>query len=348
MFARLRKAFAIFDKWATRFSTALGILLLVAINVSVVRVWFCQVQSAYYPTTEGVVLNHKEVKHSKYTERIIEYEYEANGARWICSRWWYTGFGELFPTVINADKQVAAQFPVGARVPVSYNPADPADAVLLPGLSGADIFSAWIAGLVTVFTIFAPKQWTEPPAPVRTAPRWVRKRFGWRVVVTAQARRDLAVLCVWLLISCTLSFAFVQSGSSAILTVWEAVGVVAATAGVVWFRWRCAAKLTDRFDIYTKRQQLRWRVGDLFEWSFRLPFEAITNIRAREFPMPDGTPTHRVEVEWYTSRHRTLTRMIPLTLNSVGDAEELAARLRELVFGAAGPPQLPPNERTAV
>src|SRR5262249_2870293 len=87
----------------------------------------------------GVVLAHKEVPGGKTTKLVVEYEYTVDGRRFACDRIWHEAVGPNYVT----ERTVAGLVPVGSRVSVSYNPRNPADAVLVPGLPGVDILALW-------------------------------------------------------------------------------------------------------------------------------------------------------------------------------------------------------------
>lgn len=99
-----------------------------------------QMRAKGYPTVPGRI-THSEVKeHSdsdgstysaeiRYTYRVDQREYRGDRYR----------YGGVSSSDGNAQRTVAA-FPVGAEVTVHYHPRDPADAILIVGLEGCDLF----------------------------------------------------------------------------------------------------------------------------------------------------------------------------------------------------------------
>ncbi len=128
-----------------------------------------QLVATGYPSVIGVV-SHSEVKeHSdsdgstyrpeiKYIYRVGEQEYTGDRYR----------YGQMASGDRHAHRVVAAH-PVGRELAVHYNPADPADAVLLTGLEGSDLF---LAVFMTPFNMIMLAGWWA-------CGRWLRTRF-WR------------------------------------------------------------------------------------------------------------------------------------------------------------------------
>jgi len=88
-----------------------------------------QFDSNHYPQAAGVIVQSRvyyyQADHSR-SRAIVEYAYEVNGLRYTSRRYKFL-----------SDKpagDIVARFPVGAQVPVFYNPQDPSLAVLSPGL----------------------------------------------------------------------------------------------------------------------------------------------------------------------------------------------------------------------
>jgi hypothetical protein len=103
---------------------------------------YCQIRAQNYATTTGVV-THSEVerhaggKNTTYSPNI-KYTYTVAGKA-------YSGDRYRFGTGSSNDssaRRIVDEHPVGKQVPVYYNPDDPAEALLQPGLDGSDLFLA--------------------------------------------------------------------------------------------------------------------------------------------------------------------------------------------------------------
>jgi hypothetical protein len=101
-----------------------------------------QMASAHYPATTGQVTQSEVSPHrgSKgVTYRVtIRYSYEAAGRTWSANRLRYsTNTSPYTDSFARADKayQRTGQYPVGTTVTVYYNPKNPQDAVLSPGVT---------------------------------------------------------------------------------------------------------------------------------------------------------------------------------------------------------------------
>ena len=70
------------------------------------------------------------------------------GRRFTGTRYCYAAMG----TNLGAWHRVQRQLPVGSRVPVAYDPADPSESVLRPGLTGMHLFMVWF---LTPFNVIA-------------------------------------------------------------------------------------------------------------------------------------------------------------------------------------------------
>ena len=91
------------------------------------------VASHHWPTTEGTVVSAQVVRPSgKSTKYIAEigYTYQVGGKEYSSKNFRATSARGTSGWA----KQVVEQHPVGAMVPVHYNPNKPEDAVIEPGL----------------------------------------------------------------------------------------------------------------------------------------------------------------------------------------------------------------------
>jgi uncharacterized protein DUF3592 len=100
-----------------------------------------QVRAESYPTAAGTILSSRVHESSdseggsSYSAKI-RYAYDVGGRRYECDRYRY---GVMWSGRRRA-QSVAASYPAGRSVSVHYNPANPADAVLRPGLEAGDFF----------------------------------------------------------------------------------------------------------------------------------------------------------------------------------------------------------------
>jgi hypothetical protein len=104
-----------------------------------------QLAAEGYPSTVGTI-THSQVKESSGEDGCsysidVKYTYRVEGREYECSRYRY---GEVSSGGGNA-RRVVDSLPVGKQIEVYYNPADPADAVLLTGVEGSDLFLAMFA-----------------------------------------------------------------------------------------------------------------------------------------------------------------------------------------------------------
>ncbi|MDY3562435.1 DUF3592 domain-containing protein [Gemmata sp. JC673] len=92
------------------------------------RVLYRQARAEGFPRAEGTITQ-STVEQGESSRLNIAYSYEVNGQIYTGTRYWYGG-------VSNSSnwQRACDELPVGARVLVAYDPADPSDAVLRPGL----------------------------------------------------------------------------------------------------------------------------------------------------------------------------------------------------------------------
>jgi hypothetical protein len=157
---------------------------IVTLGVDGVLIWTFaqQVRAARFPATEGTITR-CEVRTTPDGEDVthqldVAYEYEVGGKRYTGTRYSY----DEVVTNTSAWHTVRDKLPVGSRVPVTYNPADPAASVLHPGPSGFGLAMLW---LLTPFNVFMVAGWLHRGRRVGfdpTNPRTVIPTSnGWRV-----------------------------------------------------------------------------------------------------------------------------------------------------------------------
>jgi hypothetical protein len=128
----------------------LGLLLVAAFDLRKAN------RAKTWPTTEGRILDSRlrEKKDDEGTsyEVAILYEYFVNGVAHRSDVWRIRAGSSSFT---KAASQTIARYPVGAAVPVYFNPEDPADAMLEPGkiswtllFAGVAFAAAGVAGVL--------------------------------------------------------------------------------------------------------------------------------------------------------------------------------------------------------
>jgi hypothetical protein len=143
-----------------------------------------QTRAVRLPTTDGTITRsavREEPGEDGPTYSFdVAYEYEVAGKRYTGTRYSY----DAVRTNTRAWHAVRDSFPVGSRVPVTYNPDDPAESVLHPGPTGFHLMMLW---LLTPFNVAMVGGWVyltrgRRPAFDPTDPRTVvPTAFGWRV-----------------------------------------------------------------------------------------------------------------------------------------------------------------------
>lgn len=122
-----------------------AVMLFVLLPFGFEPIWE-SVRAGSWPQVEGVIT--KSDVHTSYTSKgarsnvVVSYRYEVNSATYTGKRICVMGHSnKTFENVHD----VAARYPVDAKVKVFYDPLDPAAAVLVPGTSGLMWFTVLIA-----------------------------------------------------------------------------------------------------------------------------------------------------------------------------------------------------------
>ena len=166
-----------------------GIVLVFDTVVAVTA--YHQLRALTFPTAEGVVtrceVTSVDDTDGPTSKLDLAYEYEVNGRRHAGTRYSYTEIS----TNTQAWQRVAARMPRGAPVRVSYDPADPAESLLRPGLTGFHLSMLWF---VTPFNLVMVGGWVclvrsrrsaaDPLAPRAIVPT----ATGWRVRLSGFGR----------------------------------------------------------------------------------------------------------------------------------------------------------------
>jgi len=302
---------------------------------------FRQISSQNYPTTDGVV-THSEVeqraggKHVEYSPNV-QYRYAVAGKTFTGHRY---RFGEVY-ALEGLAHQIVAGHPVGKHVPVYYNPGNPADALLRPGLDGGDLFLAAFLlplnlVLFVIWAMMAGKLWRDKSkAPAGGAMTW---NDGFQVRVRLSTVRPWIVAAI---VAGLLAFAaiFVALGFGAphppmvMMVIAWCVILAGGLLGDIGCRWRLAQGGSDLvIDTTTRQITLPRMMGR--EMELAIPMGAITSIEVQRverrsgrgaslsfyvltfaFTDPSGSPCRERLLEW-ADQART---------------EALAAWLRELL-----------------
>jgi hypothetical protein len=157
-----------------------------------------QIRAQNYPTTAGAV-THSEVeghggRHSNYSPNVL-YKYAVAGKTYSSNRY---RFGDVY-AVEGKAHQIVGEHPVGKQVRVYYNPDDPADALLQPGVDGGDLFLATFLLpfnllVVVIGSLLAGKVWRgSAKAPAGGAKLW---DDGFQVRVRVSQTRPFVVAAV--------------------------------------------------------------------------------------------------------------------------------------------------------
>jgi Protein of unknown function (DUF3592) len=129
-------------------------LCLAAGNGYYIARWFYRVRRcAHWPATTGkIVESETSVKvlgdPMLYLTKIV-YNYEANGVQYVCDK--YDTSGEFDSASLEQAEQMQRAYPVDATVPVYYNPANPAEA-MLNRRNILEVKNSWVG--VKFFTVF--------------------------------------------------------------------------------------------------------------------------------------------------------------------------------------------------
>ena len=109
--------------------------VVLALDLGVGLMTWDQVRSGGYAEAQGTVTRCELQGNGKSRELVIEYEYEVDGRQLRNDCYQY---GYDFPG--GSDREdVCERMPAGSRVTVYYDPANPADSVLIKGLTGFDL-----------------------------------------------------------------------------------------------------------------------------------------------------------------------------------------------------------------
>ncbi|QJW95442.1 DUF3592 domain-containing protein [Frigoriglobus tundricola] len=176
---------------AWRSSVTFGWLLMwsgLVLAADAVMLWtlYRQTRAARFPTADGVITRSAVTadRDKDGADRLdVAYGYEVGGRRYTGTRYCYASFG----TNSGAWDRIRDELPVGARVPVAYDPNDPSESLLRPGATGFHLTLVWF---LTPFNLIGVGGWVarvrarrsefDPADPHRVA----RTATVWRVRLT--------------------------------------------------------------------------------------------------------------------------------------------------------------------
>ncbi len=133
----LLAAWAVFGTFTFLFGRALHWGLPVDWNARASREW---------PATTAEILSSTVIEQRRTVfEAAVTYRYHVEGREFSGDR---IRFGWEGESTREGQQAVSARFPVGARVPVHYHPADPAVSTLLPGQGDHGSLGLWIGAVL--------------------------------------------------------------------------------------------------------------------------------------------------------------------------------------------------------
>ncbi len=305
-------------------------LTLLADGVTTVHVWR-QLRATTYPTTEGVITR-SEVRTEPGDEGgtvhklDVAYDYEVGGRRYTGTQYCYAPQGPGG----RACYEIRAGLPVGARVPVYYDPDDPADALLRPGVLGSHVVFLWF---LTPFNLVMLGGWVvlargnrpgfEPASATPTPTGWsVRVSPAGRWTAAAGTLMGLSFAGVFVVLA-------LAGGNPPVAPVAGAYLAALAVAGVVAARYH-----VPRLEVDEAARVLRFsgRRGE----PGQVPFDTVREVAVvhEQGKDSDGDPTHAYHCELVRGGGEKPVRVA--AYNDRADAEALAGWLRERLGLSAG------------
>jgi hypothetical protein len=136
-----------------------------------------QVRAATFPTTDGTITRSEvrsKLEGGSETHQLdVAYDYVVDGKPYTGTRYFYAATGTDTNTMAWHD--VRDRLPVGSRVSVAYDPDDPADALLHPGLTGFHLAMVWFLMPFNIVMVGGWVRLARPGRPTfdRTDPRTV-------------------------------------------------------------------------------------------------------------------------------------------------------------------------------
>jgi hypothetical protein len=289
-----------------------------------------------YPRVEGVVTASEPTKTegSRTYNWKLEYTYAINGKSYTGTRYAYSEPDWYYPEDID---RLTAAFPVGAKVPAAYNPEDPTDAALRPGLAGRLFESAALALLVCGIgcffgwaALFAPwSDASDPPPPRRfdpDNPRHVERTHDGTLIRLPAAYVVHPLLAIFLVGCIVLLIARNRPTPPDPYPGW--VGFLIAVAAPLFAVALFALRRFPMLALDSWHKRLIFRPG--FPWrERRFAFRDVgtVGVTTRDEKTKSGTVTY-YQVRLYYTRSR-LREVVMCEYQNSDDAHALVAWLRE-------------------
>ncbi len=152
------------------------------------RTFSRQLRATTFPRTDGVITR-SEIKTADDADgpshRLnIAYNYTVGGQRYTGTRYSYSEMG----VNTTAWHKIRDGLPVGSRVPVAYNPNDPAESMLRPGLTGFHLMLVWFLTPFNLIMIGGWAYYVRGRRPAFGPHSVTRTATGWRVRVPGLGR----------------------------------------------------------------------------------------------------------------------------------------------------------------
>ncbi|HEX7379162.1 MAG TPA: DUF3592 domain-containing protein [Pirellulales bacterium] len=295
-----------------------------------------QIQALTFDTVEGTIIDSRIIENQSEVvtyEATVQFRYRANGREFTGNQYRHW----LSPGDHRHAERMAAGHPTGGKTTVYYNPANPAEALLAPGLAAQDFFALLCT---TPFNIVVLGSWA-------LAARLLRRRRG---IVPADLQicdngeqlrarpprtNAIGAAALVALIVSTLSIvavAFTAGAPPSSVAVAIAWTCVIATALYVY---RAAHPKWEELRIDRVRGMLALS-GDLRGRSpVLIPLTRIVDISVGEHPIPTSDNkdqrSYSCRVRWATTEGAT-TEAAWLNQSDQQCAEQLVAWLREACF----------------
>ncbi len=307
---------------------------------------FRQIRALGFPQTTGNVSNcqvthHRGGKGSTMYDVEVEYSYRVNGEAFKGDRYRYN----TYPTSDSKwATAVVSEHPVGAAVPVFYDPQNPGDALLSPGIDGGDLFNLLfltpfnliMVGLwATVFTVLK----DNVRHPVAGGARWTEERQ----LIRVRLPRYPATVCGLVVIAFAsfisifplgIGFGFHPNLPVALFT-W--VIVLAGGVGVAAWQWLKAVR--GDFDLVIHPMERTVELPATFGRKRRRtePFSAFSGIDVENIVIGESKG-QRNYMHGVTLRRKDGGTEQLTEWSREARAESLAEWLRDRLTGVGSPP----------
>jgi hypothetical protein len=298
-------------------------LVVIPFDVMIGYGWFQQLRTLGFETADGVITRsavRTEHGGDGLTHALeVAYDYEVDGRRYTGTRYAHG----MFSTNTGAWHRVSAELPVGARVPVHHDPADPSDTVLVAGPTGVQLVMLWF---LAPFNVIAVGGWCyvrrtgRPEFDPHDRRRVVATPGGWDVRLPGVGRVGVfaIVLGVFGFVG-TFVWAFGWGFNPPVWLIGTATVLAVCAAGAL-------ASLNPRTWLEVSEAERTLRIGDT-----AVAFEAVRSVDVEEEVSTDseGCTTRRFHCELVRRDDVPTARVRLASYGRREDADALAAWLRE-------------------